>query len=96
MNGLQELLFAWYRANGGYATVPRAVARANEEMAEAVVDAVIGDGHLAEELADVVICLFVAASLANINLMEAVGKKMQINSERKWEARDGCLYHVKP
>jgi len=53
--------------------------------------------ELAEELADVVHLVFGMASLAGIDLAQAVAKKFEKNKNRKWKEPDanGIVEHVK-
>jgi len=52
---------------------------------------------LAEELADVVHLVFGVASLAGVDLAQAVAKKFEKNKNRKWKEPDanGIVEHVK-
>lgn len=82
----------WAHTTFGRATIPRALARAEEELIEAKEAA---PEDVLEEIADVVICL-AAAALSVGDLQTAIDRKMAINRERKWDVRgDGTGYHRK-
>ena len=68
----------------------RAVLRASEELQEALEEIAAGRNEDAGvELADVVICLHVAASKIGVNLQDAIDAKI-------WRIDEtGCAYHVK-
>jgi hypothetical protein len=71
--------------------------RAGEELQEALDDLAAGRmTDAAFELADVVICLHVAASKMGVDLQAHIDAKMQINRNRQWRLdATGCAYHVK-
>jgi len=93
----QATITEWAKSVGIKPDILRAVMRAKEEMDEALVDISRGDIAAAGvELADVVICLHVAASLMGVDLQAAIDTKMQINRNRTWRVdATGCAYHVK-
>ena len=75
----------------------RVVARANEEMAELIRSVTIDDNHpdLAEEMADVVIVLYRAATRLGVDLHQEIDRKMAVNRGRKWQLDgSGCGYHT--
>lgn len=48
------------------------------------------------ELADVAICLYVAAETMGVDLHAMIDAKMKINRARRWTLDEtGCAYHVK-
>ena len=66
-------------------------------MNEALVEARDGNfDKCAVELADVVICLFVASARMGKDLQAEIDAKMQINRARQWRIDEsGCAYHVR-
>jgi len=93
----QATISEWAASVGINAEPERVVTRAAEEMDEALDAVRSGDmQHTAVELADVVICLFVAAERMGVDLQAEIDAKMRINRGRTWR-RDasGCVYHVK-
>jgi 8-oxo-dGTP diphosphatase len=46
-------------------------------------------GELAEELADVALYLLQLASISEINLEEAILKKLEVNAKREWDQNEG-------
>ncbi len=93
----QATITEWADSVGIKPDIWRAVTRAREEMQEALDDIANGDIAAAGvELADVVICLHVAASRMGVDLQSAIDAKMTINRSRKWRVDPtGCAYHVK-
>ena len=86
----------WARSVGINANPRRSVERASEELAEALVEIDAGQ-HLAAgiELADVVVCLYVAASRIGVNLQNLIDAKMEVNRKREWRLDEsGCAYHI--
>lgn len=93
----QRTITEWAAHVGINAAPARAVSRAGEELQEAIDAIATGDmASAGGELADVAICLYVAASEMGIDLQAAIDAKMAINRSRTWR-RDatGCIYHVK-
>lgn len=85
---------AWAVATFGRGTLARAMQRTDEEYCE------LGEGlwgakaHVAEECADVVICLTRVCSILGFDLAAEVEKKMVKNHARKWRViGDGTGYH---
>lgn len=76
----------------------RAIARANEEMAELIRHAASDDRHskIAEEIADIVIVLMRVCTRVGASLHDEINKKMARNRIREWR-RDGTGhgYHKK-
>ena len=99
MTETQKSMTEWADEMFGPApSLARIAARANEEMAE-LIRAVTSDTptqHIGEEIADVVIILNRLASVAGLNLNNAIDTKMQTNRHREWR-RDGTGhgYHVR-
>lgn len=93
----QATITEWANSVGIKTSIRRAVTRANEELQEALDDISRGDIAAAGvELADVVICLHVAASRMGVDLQAAIDAKMVVNRARKWRLdTTGCAYHVK-
>ena len=93
----QATITAWADAVGIKPEPFRAVERAGEELREALADLEVGAVEDAGvELADVVICLFVAASRMGVDLQAEIDAKMQVNRSRTWRLDEtGCAYHVK-
>ena len=93
----QSTITAWADAVGITAEPVRAVMRAGEELHEAIADLQVGAVEDAGvELADVVICLFVAASKMGVDLQAEIDAKMSINRKRQWRVDEtGSAYHVK-
>lgn len=93
----QATIAEWAHSVGIDAEPVRAVERAQEEMDEALDE--VRDGNLDKasvELADVVICLYVAASKMGVDLQSEIDAKMKINRAREWRKdQTGCVYHVK-
>lgn len=95
----QETIGLWADEVFGKVTdLPRAVRRADEEMAELLEEA-SGDanpGRMAKEMADVVIVLMRIAHVIGIDLAATINAKMAINRGRKWRADGtGHGYHIK-
>ena len=93
----QKSIVEWAASVGIDAAPAHAVERAAEEMAEALDEVRAGEIDKAGvELADVVICLFVAASKMGVDLQAEIDAKMKINRGRTWRRDErGCVYHVK-
>lgn len=95
---MESEIALWYIANGGRASIRSRIARANKEMAE-LMEAVSDEAsnpELLEEMADVVICLTIAANGLRSSLAGEVARKLAINHLRKWQVQnDGTLKHVK-
>jgi NTP pyrophosphatase (non-canonical NTP hydrolase) len=93
----QRTISEWADAVGINPDPYRAVFRAGEELQEALDD--LAAGRITDagvELADVVICLHVAASKLGIDLQATINSKMQVNRNRKWRLDEtGCAYHIK-
>lgn len=85
----------WADETFGPATLGRQIQRAREELAELEAAAQTANYlKIAEEAADVCICLF--RVIGSID-PEALNRKMAINRERQWKVDgEGCAYHVKP
>lgn len=85
----------WANETFGPATIQRQVERAKEEFFE-LEQIMIRPCHpdkLAEEAADVCICLYRVIGTLD---PEAINKKMAKNRARQWNVGpDGCAYHVK-
>jgi NTP pyrophosphatase (non-canonical NTP hydrolase) len=76
----------------------RAVARANREMSELLEHVTADDRHpeAAEEVADIVICLYRIAARLGVDLHGEIDRKMVTNRARKWRLDGtGHGYHVK-
>ena len=93
----QKTISDWADAVGITSDPHRAVKRAGEELQEALDDLDAGRmSNAAVELADVVICLHVAASKMGVDLQNEIDAKMKINRARQWRLdATGCAYHVK-
>lgn len=93
----QQSISDWADAVGIKSDPKRAIERAGEELQEAIDALATGSAtHAGVELADVVICLHVAASKLGVDLQELIDAKMKINRARKWRVDEsGCAYHVK-
>lgn len=90
----QEAINQWYTSNGGHATLESALQRVAMEYVELQNAKTPAD--IREEMADVVMCLFQAASIAGFDLIDAVWEKLAVNQKRKWTvSADGCLHHVR-
>lgn len=79
-------------------TNARAIARANREMAELLEHVTSDDRHpgAAEEIADIVIVLYRAATRLGVDLHQRIDAKMAKNRVRKWRLDGtGHGYHVK-
>jgi NTP pyrophosphatase (non-canonical NTP hydrolase) len=76
----------------------RAVARANREMSELLEHVTSDDCHpeAAEEIADIVICLYRIATRLDVDLHDLIDQKMAKNRARKWRLDGtGHGYHIK-
>ena len=93
----QQSISDWADAVGINPDAKRAVERAGEELQEAIDAFATGTTTaVGVEIADVVICLNVAASKLGVDLQTLVDAKMKINRARKWRVDEtGCAYHVK-
>lgn len=93
----QATINEWANSVGIKADAARSIARAQEELDEAIDEVSAGDIKKAGvEIADVVICLFVAASRLGVDLQAEIDAKMKINRKREWRVDEsGCAYHVK-
>ncbi len=89
-----ESVTQWANETFGPATLGRQIQRAKEELAE--LEAIAETANylkIAEEAADVCICLF--RVMGSID-PEALNRKMTVNRTRQWRVDgDGCAYHVK-
>lgn len=86
----------WANSTFGTATWSRQLLRAKEELEEVeqCLDYLDDFSKLAEEVADVIICLF--RILGDTGHPDMIAKKMDINKARQWKVGpDGCAYHVK-
>lgn len=83
----------WANTTFGEATIYAQISRASKEFGE-LMDAPLSDpGKIAEEAADVCICLFRVIGTLN---PQAINLKMAKNRARKWELDgNGCAQHVK-
>lgn len=85
---------AWANETFGPATVSVQIQRAKQEFDEllAVLMGMSDDRQLAEEAADVCICLYRVIGTLD---QEAIDKKMAKNRARKWNVDgQGCAQHV--
>jgi NTP pyrophosphatase (non-canonical NTP hydrolase) len=92
---------AWATQTFGNATVERALSRAAEEFQElhdALEEGFVTTAwrkQIAEECADVVICLCGVCNALGLDLAEAVERKMAKNRLRTWKLNgDGTAYHM--
>lgn len=108
---LQTKLATWFAANGGIPAFPNVLLRAKKEFDEllevttaksmgADADAGFNDYQerpdIREEMADVGICLMMAADILGFNLLAEMRAKHTINQKRKWVVDElGCLRHIK-
>lgn len=84
---------AWAQDTFGDATIQRQFERALEEMREldSALLARLPNSKIAEEAADVVICLYRIIGRLD---PDAIEKKMKVNRARKWKVDgEGCAYH---
>lgn len=84
----------WANETFGPATIQRQVERAKEEFSELeqIMSVPCHPNKLAEEAADVVICLYRVIGTLD---PEAINKKMAKNRARKWNVGpDGCGQHI--
>lgn len=99
MRETQATITQWVEETfGPVSSNARVVARANEEMAEMLKAVTSDDNHskLAEECADVVICLYRLATRLGVDLHAEIDRKMAVNRARVWALDgSGCGYHVK-
>lgn len=93
----QQSIADWADAVGIKPDPRRAVERAGEELQEALDALASGSATtVGVELADVVICLHVAATKLGVDLQALIDAKMKVNRARKWRLDEtGCAYHVK-
>ena len=92
----QQSITDWAVAVGINPDAQRAVERAGEELQEAIDAFKSGDRHsIGVEIADVVICLNVAASKLGVNLQSLIDAKMKVNRARQWQLDEtGGADHV--
>lgn len=93
----QQSVARWARETFGPATIMRSATRANEEVAE-LLSALSCDNRTqaAEEVSDVVICLYRLCEGMGIDLAREVDRKMARNRERVWKNDGhGCGYTKK-
>ena len=64
-----------------------------EETSE-LLHALHHDGDVASECADILVLLLDVALLNNIDLQAAFEQKMEVNRQRVWEKKQGCLKHA--
>lgn len=99
MRELQRRVHQWATDTFGLPTLKRGVERVQEELTELGALATQDNppiAEVAEEMADVVICLMHTAATFGIDLQAAVELKFGINLRRKWKkSDDGTGYHVK-
>ena len=82
---------------GSGGTTIRAAGRANQEMAELLMNLAEDLAHpkAAQEVADIVICMYGVASRLGVDLHAEVDAKMAVNRARTWRLTgDGHGYHV--
>ena len=81
---------------GTAAQLLRTATRANEEMAELLTALCAGDNaKAAEEIADVMILLFLLGERIGVDVHREIDRKMQINRQRTWQLDGtGHGYHV--
>ena len=95
----QTTVARWAQETFGEVPSVLAVAiRANTEMAELLKELLIDDKSpkALEEIADVFIVLYRAASLLGGDVYEAIDRKMAINRAREWDLDGkGQGYHVR-
>lgn len=73
---------------------PAAASRIRADALQAVIAAT--PDNIREEMADVTMCLMMAAEIAGFDLLDAVLEKIIINEKRQWTVdAEGCLHHVK-
>lgn len=91
----QETIKEWADSVGINPTFPRAVERAAEEMDEALIASYSNDKEsTAFELADVMITVYIAASVLGVDIHSKINEKMEVNRSRKWKRDNtGCVYH---
>lgn len=83
---------AWADETFGLATIDRQILRAEMEFQELLHISQTNTGKIAEEAADVVICLYRVIGTLD---KEAINKKMAKNRARKWRVDgQGCAQHV--
>jgi len=51
------------------------------------------EGNVAEECADILVLLLDVALLTGVDLQAAFEEKMEINRNRTWKLKQGCLTH---
>ena len=97
MSETVEEVTRWANVTFGPATILRQFSRAMEEMRELhelmMLSPEAGKMKVAEEAADVVICLYRIIGMTNPS---AIDEKMAINRARTWKVDgEGCAYHEK-
>ncbi len=95
---LQIQIEEWFRSNGGSSTLSNAVHRCEDEYLELSSSVRLNEGkeRIAEEAADLCMCLMMVANIAGFDLLVAVGAKLEINRQRQWRVDEfGCLHHIK-
>jgi NTP pyrophosphatase (non-canonical NTP hydrolase) len=92
MKETPETVTQWANETFGQATIQRQFDRAMEEMLELEQAIRCNPAKVAEEAADVVICLYRIIGTRNA---QAIDQKMARNRARKWALdQTGCAYHV--
>ncbi|MBF0260261.1 MAG: hypothetical protein HQL97_00315 [Magnetococcales bacterium] len=88
-----ESVTLWANQSFGHATIRAQVERAMSEVSELALAVLTGtDEKIAEEAADVCICLYRVMGTLD---RDAINKKMARNRVRKWNvAANGCAQHV--
>lgn len=90
-----ESVTVWANQTFGFASIKAQIERAAKEFRELgeLLDADHTEPQIAEEAADVCICLYRVIGTLD---PEAINKKMAINRARKWNVDgNGCAQHVK-
>lgn len=83
---------AWANETFGQATIWTQIQRAKKEFTELLAGNLSDTDAVAEEAADVCICLYRVIGTLD---PEAINKKMAINRARKWNVDgQGCAQHV--
>lgn len=97
MKETQESITKWADDTFGKTTIMRSVTRANEEMAELLKHLSIDPIHpkAPEEIADIFIVLYRAASYLKTDIHKEIDRKMFTNRNRKWKLDGaGCAQHI--
>lgn len=95
---IQNEIGTWQRDTFPSSTTLSKIKHLRHEIDELEEDVKNGTKEsLAMELADCAFFLFGIADLNDIDLMEAVKKKFEINRQRKWgnPDKDGVVFHIK-